>query len=134
MELQNSTLDDIAAVVGFSATLRISAWFGELGNMYIPQKAEEGQLLVALLGLKTAQRLSDEWPGEHIAVPRPKQYTTDLRRKQVSMLLEKGFSTRQVAHWLGCSERRVQQMMREMELAGVLPVQGPAQEDAPAGN
>lgn len=130
MEIQNSTLDDLAAVIGFTATLRLSAWFGEEGNMYVPQKAEEGQLLVALLGLTTAQRLSDEWPGEHIAVPRPRQYDIDLRRKQVARLLEKGFSTRQVAHWLECSERRVQQTMREMEVTGILPVQGPQPEDA----
>ena len=125
MDVQNTTLDDIASVVGFTATLRLSAWFGEEGNLYVPQKAEEGQLLVALLGMSAAQRLSEEWPGEHLAVPRPKQYEIDFQRKQVTRLIERGFTTRQVAHWLRCSERRVQQYLRDMEVAGILPVQGP---------
>lgn len=125
MDIMNSTLDDIASVIGFAATLRVSAWFGEEGNLYVPQKAEEGQLLVALLGLRTAQRLSDEWPGQHLSVPRPKQYEIDFRRRQVARLLEKGFTTRQISHWLNMSERRVQQYLRDMEVAGILPVQGP---------
>ena len=126
MNLKNSTLDDIAAVIGFTATLRLAAWFGEGGNVYIPFQAEEGQTLVNLLGMPAARRLSEEWPGEHIAVPRPTQYETDLMKRQVVALMEAGFSTRKVSHWLRVSERRIQQIVRELEVAGLMRPVTPA--------
>lgn len=125
MELQNNTLDDIAAVVGFTNTLRLAAWFGE-GTMFVPAKVEDGQLLVILIGKSAAQRLSDAWPGEWVAVPRPQQYEIDLRRKQMAQLLESGFTTRQISHWMRCGERRVQQVCRELEMAGLIKPQAPA--------
>ena len=70
MELRNTTLDDISAVIGFSATLRLVAWFGDGSNLYVPNSAEDGHLLVRLLGLPSAKRLCEAWPGEHLAVPR----------------------------------------------------------------
>ncbi len=128
MNLKNSTLDDIAAVIGFTATLRLAAWFGEGGNVYVPFQVEEGQVLVNLLGMSAARRLTEAWPGEHIAVPRPTQYEVDLMKRQVATLLESGFSSRKVSHWMRVSERRIQQICRELELAGLM------QPVAPGGN
>ena len=50
MEQQNTTLDDISSVIGFSPTLRLSAWYGNGNNLYIPDRVEDGQVLVLLLG------------------------------------------------------------------------------------
>ena len=119
MELQNTTLDDIASVVGFTNTMRLVAWFGE-GTMFVPLKVEDGQLLVLLIGKVAAQRLSEAWPGELLAVPGLHQYEVDRRRRQTAMLLESGFTPRQVSHWMRCSERRVQQVRGELERAGLL--------------
>jgi len=126
MELRNTTLDDISAVIGFSATLRLVAWFGDGSNLYVPITAEDGHLLVRLLGLPAAKRLCEAWPGEHLAVPRLRDHEDDLRKRFVARTIEKGFGTREIAGMLRISERRVQQILRELELAGLVQPAGPA--------
>ena len=129
MEQQNTTLDDIASVIGFSPTLRLSAWYGNGNNLYIPDRAEEGQQLVKLIGLSAAQRLSDEWGAQHLSVPRLAAYEDDSRRRLICRLVGKGCSTREVSHLVRMSERRVQQICRELEVAGLMPVVVPAKTD-----
>ena len=126
MELRNTTLDDISAVIGFSATLRLVAWFGDGSNLYVPNTAEEGHLLVRLIGLPAAARLCEAWPGEHLAVPRLRDHEDDLRKRFVARMIEKGFGTREIAGMQRISERRVQQILRELEVAGLVQVAGPA--------
>lgn len=123
MDIRNSTLDDISAVIGFTATLRLAAWFGDDGNnLYVPEKAEEGQQLVKLIGLSAAQRLSEEWGLQHLSVPRPTAYEEDSKRHLICRLIGKGCSTREVSHMVRMSERRIQQICRELEVAGLMAV------------
>lgn len=56
----NTTLDDLASVIGFTATLRLSAWLGGVSNIYVPEVPEEGQLLVRLIGMPAAKALAKE--------------------------------------------------------------------------
>lgn len=120
MSLRNNTLDDISAIIGFSATLRLSAWFGDGGNLYVPAKVDEDSLLTRLLGISAAKALSNEWGGEHIAIPRLTTYEEDNRKKMICRMLEKGFGTREVSNYVRLSERRVQQICRELEVEGLL--------------
>lgn len=131
MEIQNSTLDDISAVVGFSAALRLCAWFGDAGNLYVPAKAEPGQLLVKLIGLSAATHLSAEWGQQHVAVPRLRGYEDDVRRRRVERCIARGFSCRDVAGLERISERRVQQICRELEAMGLMEAKA-VQEKTPA--
>ena len=126
--LQNhkTTLEDISAVIGFTATLRLSAWFGDgTGNAYVPQVAEDGQLLVRLIGLSAAKALSKEWGGEHLAVPRLRDYEDDMRKKLIGRMFQRGFGSREIAAHLRISERRVQQICRELEAVGLIAIVGP---------
>lgn len=132
MELKNTTLDDIAAVIGFSATLRLVAWFGDGGNLYVPITADEGSRLVRLLGISAARQLCNAWPGEHLAIPRLRDHEDDLRKRFVARMIEKGFGTREIASMQRMSERRVQQILRELEVAGLVQVAGPARRKAPS--
>lgn len=126
MEIKNTTLDDIAGVIGFTATLRLSAWFGAGNNLYVPEDVEDDQLLVRLIGLSAAKRMAEAFPREHLAIPRPTSYEEDSRRWRIAMLLERGLSTRQVSVFEKLGERRVQQICRELEAAGLIrPVGGP---------
>lgn len=125
MELRNSTHDDLASVIGFTATMRLVAWFGG-NNMFVPRTFDADTQLVKLIGESAAQRLIDEWPGQHLSVPAMSTYDDDVRKRRVGLMLEKGFSTRAVSHLERMSERRVQQIARELEQAGLIEVLGPA--------
>lgn len=122
LDLKNTTLDDISSVIGFSATLRLSAWFGDLGNLYIPAVAEEGQLLVKLLGMSAARKLSEEWGQEHLNVPRLRGYEEDTQRRFIGNMVSLGCSTREISHMARLGERRVQQICRDLEAAGLIPI------------
>lgn len=135
MEIQNTTLDDISAVIGFSATLHLAAWFGGGNhNVYVPDKVEEGQLLVKVVGLVNAQRLSAEWGRQHIVVPSLRNYEDLVVRRQIGRMFERGFGSREIASHFRVGERRVQQICRELEAVGLIPIIGPrkiAPENAP---
>lgn len=120
--MKNSTLDDISGVIGFTATLRLSAWFGDLGNLYIPEKVEDGQLLVKLLGKSAAEKLTLEWGKTWLNIPRLTSYEEDVQRRFIGHLLARGSSPREIGCLLRKSERRVQQICRELEVAGLIPV------------
>lgn len=131
MDIRNTTLDDISGVIGFTATLRLSAWFGAGNNLYVPEVVEDGQLLVRLIGRRAAERMAEAFPREHLAIPRPTSYEEDLRRWRIATMLDKNISTRQVSVFEKIGERRVQQICRELETAGLIrPVGGPEEKGA----
>jgi hypothetical protein len=126
MDLRNTTLDDLASTIGFSATARLAAWYGDAGNLYVPAAAEASHVLTRLIGLAAARRLSEQWGGEHLAIPRLRDHEDDVRKNRIGRMLEKGFNTAEIARLERISERRVQQVCRELELAGLINVVGPA--------
>lgn len=125
MDIKNTTLDDLSSVIGFTATLRLSAWFGNGGNVYVPGEAKDGQLLAKLIGLSAARALSETWGSEHISVPRLSQYEADVIKRQVGRMLEHGMGSREVAMHLRMSERRVQQICRDLECAELISIVSP---------
>lgn len=125
MELKNTTLDDLASVIGFSATLRLAAWFGDRGNLYVPETCEDGQVLVKLIGLSAAKKLTEEWGHQHINVPRLRPYEDDLTKREIGRLLAHGMAPREIANMKRMSERRVQQVCRELEAAGLIEIVTP---------
>ena len=46
-------MDDVCAIIGFSATVRLIAWHGG-SHIYVPGEATPGHPLVALMGFKPA--------------------------------------------------------------------------------
>lgn len=123
---KNTTLDDIAGVIGFTPTLRLAAWYGNGNNLFVPPTVEDSHVLVRLLGRQAAERLAEAFGHEHLAIPRLASYEEDERRRRVATMLEKGFSTREVSRLERMSERRVQQMCRELEMSGLIAPVGPA--------
>lgn len=125
MEIKNTTLDDLASVIGFSATLRLSVWFGDLGNLYIPNCTSEGQFIAKLIGLPSASALSKEWGGEHIAVPGMSQYESDVTKRDIGEMIEVGMSSKKISRQKGITQRRVQQICRELECAELISIVSP---------
>ena len=107
MDIKNTTLDDLAAVIGFCAALRLSAWFGDCHPMHVSAVAEDGQLLVRLIGPSAASHFSRTWGGQQIAVPRITQYENDVTKHRISRLHQKGFSSVEIARDFYISARRV---------------------------
>lgn len=117
----NTILDDIASVIGFSATLKLVAWFGDgIANLYVPAVAEEGQLLPRIIGLPAARQLSKEWPKKHLNVPRLHNYEVELRKRHIARMVDRGYSVREIAGQLQMSERRVSQVKEELRSSGLL--------------
>jgi hypothetical protein len=128
MELHKTVLEDICAVIGLTATLRLSAWYGDADcGIWVPLNVEEGQVLVNLVGMPAARRLSAEWGGKALRIPKLTLYTDDVRKRLVGMMLELGFSTHECAGQLKISQRRVQQILRELEAAGLVGPIGPVE-------
>lgn len=121
MSHKNTTLDDISAVIGFSATIRLAAWYGDLHKCYVPKTVKAEHPLVALLGVSAAEKLTKEWGGKMLSIPRLQQYSTWTTRQRIGEMLQAGVPTQHVAVHLGISERRVQQICRELEVAGLIP-------------
>ena len=125
MEIKNTTLDDLAAVIGFSATLRLSVWFGDRGSLYIPNCTSESQFLAKLIGLPAATALSNAWGREHVSVPGMRQYQNDVVRRDIGEMFEHGLSSRKIAKQKGMTQRRVQQICRELECAELISIVAP---------
>jgi hypothetical protein len=117
----NTTFDDLAGVIGFTATLRLAVWYAGQ-NLYVPAKPDESMHLVRLIGMPAAQRMSAEWSGERIAVPTMWAYEEDQRNRLVGELLKTGSSVKDIARAMGMTERRIQQIRRHLEDEGLMPM------------
>lgn len=117
----NTILDDISAVIGLSATLKLVAWYGDgVSNLYVPAIAADGQLLPKIIGLAAAKLLSNEWPGQHLHIPRLHNYQIEMRKRDIARRIERGQSLREIATELDMSERRVSQIKEDLRRAGLL--------------
>lgn len=119
---ENSMLDDISAVIGFTATLRLSAWHGDRGNLHIPLVLDENHHLAKLLGISAAKKLAKEWGNTWISIPRLSGYERDAQKRFIGDLLARGCSVREISHMVRMGDRRVQQICRELEMAELIPV------------
>lgn len=129
MAQDNNTLDDICAVVGLSATVRLAAWFGGLLHLYVPKEVADDQLLVKLIGLPAARRMTKEWGGLTITVPRLTNYEDEMMRNLIGRMIETGFKVREIARHTRMSQRRVQQVCRDLEIAGLIKIIVPDKSD-----
>lgn len=117
----NTTLDDIAGEIGFTATITLATWYGGK-NLYIPAQPDESMALVKLIGMPSARRLSAVWGSSLVAVPTMWVYEEGQRNRLVGSLLHQGMGTKEIARAMGMTERRIQQIRRALEDAGLMPL------------
>lgn len=120
MEVRNTTLDDLASIIGFSATVRLAAWFGD-SNLYVPATIAEGQRIVSLIGEPAARRLSDEFGREHVHVPSLHGPLREQRNSEIFHRLVAGETIREISDAVGLTERRVSQIKAELERLNLMP-------------
>lgn len=117
----NTTLDDIAGEIGFTATITLATWYGGR-NLYVPAAPDEESAVVKLIGMSAVKRLAAAWGGLPLAVPTMWRYEEEQRNRTIGNLLIEGHGTKQIAAMMGMTERRIQQIRRALEDAGLLPL------------
>ena len=123
MECQNTLLDDLSAVIGFTATNVLSAMYGGK-SLYIPREAEPGHPIANLIGASAFRVLvASDFGGTHIRfVPRNVTYLRYSKWRQMKDMLLDGTSVDEVAEKMGMCRQHVIAMRRRMEQAGILPM------------
>jgi hypothetical protein len=120
MDVKNTTHEDLAQIVGFSATIRLTAYFGGR-NLFVPKSVSEETVLAKVIGESAAKLLAQEYGGDVVWVPTLHLAEVDLRNARVLEQLRKGVSTDVVAANAGLSVRRVQQLRLQFEAHELLP-------------
>lgn len=125
-DLINSTLDDLSAVIGFSATVRLAANYGDR-DVNVPQVVSEMHPVAKLIGVSRMRALHENWQGDRIAVPSLKMVESEIRRAKILSLLLQGIGTYTIAEVMGITERRVYQLKKEFAYIGLIDGEKPNQ-------
>lgn len=123
MQIKNTTLDDLSALIGFSATVRFAMWFGNRDHkLWVPTLASEDHVIAKLVGVPAMSRLVEEFGGEHLSVPSLHGVFVEGRNALIRDRFLAGVGSREISLETGLTERRVQQIRREFETLGILPL------------
>lgn len=113
---QNTVIDDVCGLIGFSATVRMIEWYGGR-HVYIPEHPTDDHPLALLLGCSALRALSRDlgstmlWVPKDVAGRRKRSIQT---KKAVARLLSQGRTIEQTAASLGVSTRQIQRIAREL--------------------
>jgi hypothetical protein len=102
-----SMLGELIEIVGEEAALKLVGAFGGT-RLYVPQLPDANDALANLIGLSAAQRLARIYGGDRVDVPNP-----TARRVRILELRNTGLSADAIARELGCTRRRVFQVLAE---------------------
>ncbi|HZO81158.1 MAG TPA: helix-turn-helix domain-containing protein [Candidatus Binataceae bacterium] len=104
-------LDFFIQLIGEEATARLIERFGGT-RLYVPHYPAPDDALVQTIGVEPALRLAQTFGGERVEVPKPPP-----RRVQILALRAAGRSVESIARTLGCTRRRVFQVLAEARRA-----------------
>lgn len=114
-----TTLDDLCAVVGYTATRIIAAWFPGR-QLYVPQRAYPGHPLALLIGYSALQALVAEYAVEKFDIPHPDYDDRFRRDRRVAEMLVAGLTAGEIADQLGTSTRFVERRRADLVERGWL--------------
>lgn len=121
MREQNGVLEDISAVIGFTATTRLVALFGP-GNLLVPMNANADHAISRAIGQPAARALSAEWGGQVLKLCFHADYHHARLVRAVANMIKGGMPTKDVAIVVGLTERQVRNLRAEAEEMGLLPL------------
>lgn len=104
---RRSLREELEQLIGEAAAQALIAELGG-GRIYVPQRARPEDRLSGLVGLDAAQKLGRIYGGERLEIPNP-----PLRRRKILDLRRRGASIEGIARELGCTRRRVFQVLAE---------------------
>ena len=120
MAQPNSTIEDVCAVIGFTATTRLIDWFGG-NNIYVPSEPSDDHTLACLIGMPAMRALCLEFGDLTVWIPATVHTEHVATKKQVAELFRNGGGSRSVSAATGLSQRHVQRLRRELEESGLVP-------------
>ncbi len=104
---RGALLEELARTIGAEGANRLVAAFGG-ARLYIPHFPEPGDALSEAVGHATAIALAGVYGGDRIDVPNPTP-----RRERILRMRARGASVDAIARALGCTRRRVFQVLAE---------------------
>lgn len=104
---RGAMLDELVRTIGADGASRLIEAFGG-ARLYIPHSPEPGDALSAAVGHATALALAGVFGGDRIDVPNPPP-----RRVRILQMRARGASVDSIALALGCTRRRVFQVLAE---------------------
>lgn len=117
--MENTNYDDLAASVGFTATVALMTWF-EGRRLHVPRQVLPQHPLATLIGLPALRALVRDFGGEDLWLPASDQFGRYARNRDIAVRLAAGDTPAQIAERFGLSERRVEQIRVELVDAGLL--------------
>lgn len=115
----NSIYDDLAASVGYTATVKLRTWYAG-SRLYVPQRATEGHTLARLIGFPALRALvRDFGADQNLWLPLGEE-DRYVRNRDVARRFAAGDTVAQVANRFGLSERRVEQLRADLVGDGTL--------------
>lgn len=112
-------MDDIAAVIGHTATCILKVWFpGE--RVWVPRKVPEGEPhpIAKLIGRSAFAALMREFPGEYLCIPTERATQAMFVMRRVAERGSWGWSSERISRDLGISVRRVNQLRVQIARLG----------------
>jgi len=104
---RSSLLGELGAALGESAASRLIEAFGG-SRIYVPHFPRPGDSLVSQIGMVAAAKLVRIYGGERLDLPNP-----NSRRTRILELRRGGLSVDAIARQIGCTRRRVFQVLAE---------------------
>lgn len=120
----NGVVEDIAAVIGYTATCSLVDWFGG-GNVFIPNQIDHSHPICKVLGVSAFSRLFNHYDGKKgneriLWVPTGYQREIDRRDRMIAGLYSCGLTTSEIASIASMSKRHVQSVKNRIEQLGLM--------------
>lgn len=109
---RSTILAELTLAAGEEAAAKLVAAFGG-ARLYVPQVPEPEDPLSRVIGLEAAARLARVYGGDRVDIPNP-----NLRRARIAELRRAGLGVDAIARELGCTRRRVFQVLAEARAEG----------------
>lgn len=122
MEYTNGIMEDLGAVIGTSAAVRLIAIFGGT-SLYVPATIDAEHPIARVIGLTPAIRLVEAFGSETLSnLPRNEEFYRLRRISDVAALLRAGIGADRVASILNIGARQVRKDRVEAESMGLIPM------------
>ena len=120
-EIKNGTIEDLGPIIGYSATVRLTALFG--GRvMHIPASAYGDHPISRLIGVAAMCALCAEYGGSSLRITNHLEYDRLLKVRKVAELIKTGASYAHIAATTATPPRSISRYRRLAEHYGILPV------------